>query len=357
VTGPVAARTRRFGVGLYTGQRAGGATYRDAVPLAVAAEEAGFDSFWVTEHHGLPDGYLPSPLTLLAALAPVTKRIELGTGVLLAPLHHPLRIAEDATVVDQLSGGRLILGLGIGYAAHEYRSFGVDPATRGSRLEALVGALRAAWTGDSFSCAELGLDRVRVTPTPTRPIPIWLGGYAGTAVRRAGRIGDGHLVGRGEPHIVADASAHLATVRSPSDPSFTRAVNVTCLLGGPDGGLASARRAFARQQRVYESMQAGRQVYAGLVVDPSVADPSVPEPSTELAAGSIDSYVQAAGDPEQVAAVLTGLLDDLEDWAHVHLVLRVLFAESDLDVQRRRLAAFGREVLPRLRAHEPHGSA
>lgn len=131
-------RTRRFGVGLYTGQRAGGGNYRDAVPLAVAAEEAGFDSFWVTEHHGLPDGYLPSPLTLLAALAPATSRIELGTGVLLAPLHHPLRIAEDAAVVDQLSGGRLILGLGIGYADHEYRSFGVDPATRGTRLGALV---------------------------------------------------------------------------------------------------------------------------------------------------------------------------------------------------------------------------
>jgi alkanesulfonate monooxygenase SsuD/methylene tetrahydromethanopterin reductase-like flavin-dependent oxidoreductase (luciferase family) len=350
-----ALRSRRFGVGLYTGQRADGASYRDAVPLAVAAEEAGFDSFWVTEHHGLPDGYLPSPLTLLAALAPATTRIELGTGVLLAPLHHPLRIAEDAAVVDQLSGGRLILGLGIGYAAHEYRSFGVDPATRGSRLAALVGALRGAWTGEPFSCAELDLDDVCVTPVPARAIPIWLGGYAAAAVRRAGRIADGHLVGRGQPHIVSDASRQLAAVRNPQDPSFTRAVNVICMLGGPDGGLASARLAFARQQRAYESIQAGRQVYAGLVADPS--GPAGPEGSAEsaesgLAGGRVDSYVQAAGEPDQVVATLTGLLDDLKDWAHVHLVLRILFPEPDLDLQLRRLAAFGDQVLPRLRAHD-----
>ena len=117
----------RIGVGLWTGQ---GTDYRDAVPLAVAAEEAGFDSFWVTEHHGLPDGYLPSPLTLLAALASVTSRITLGTGLVLAPLHHPLRLAEDAAVVDRLSGGRLVLGLGLGYAEHEYRAFGVDRRNR-----------------------------------------------------------------------------------------------------------------------------------------------------------------------------------------------------------------------------------
>lgn len=329
-------RVRRFGVGLYTGQRTGGVNYRDAVPLAVAAEQAGFDSFWVTEHHGLPDGYLPSPLTLLAALAPATSRIELGTGVLLAPLHHPLRIAEDAAVVDQLSGGRLILGLGLGYAAHEYRAFSVDPATRGVRLDALVPALRQAWTGEPVSCPELGLDEVRVTPVPAHPIPIWLGGYAARAVGRAARIADGHLVGRGEAHIVRDASGHLGRVRNPGDPSFTRAVNVTCVLDGPDSGRASARAAFGRQQRIYEDIQTGRAVYAGLVRTP---------------AGDIDAYIQASGEPRQVVTALTRLLDDLAGWACVHLILRLLFPEPDLNVQIRRLVAFGEQVLPQLRAY------
>lgn len=330
--------TLQVGVGLYTGQ---GSDYRDAVPLAVAAEDSGFDSFWVTEHHGLPDGYLPSPLTLLAALAPATSRIRLGTGLVLAPLHHPLRIAEDAVVVDRLSGGRLVLGLGLGYAEHEYRAFGVDPATRGARLDALVGALRAAWTGEPFDCPALGLHDVRVTPAPQRPIPVWLGGYAAAAVTRAGRIADGHLVGRGERHILDAASGHLAAVRDPGDATFTRAVNVTCVLDAPGGGAASARSAFAAQQRTYESIQAGRPVYAGLVGDPGGA--------ARLALGDIDSYIQVAGDLAEVVAGLREVLDALRDWAEVHLVLRLLFPEPDLAVQQRRLATFGDQVLPRLR--------
>lgn len=345
-----AARTRRFGAGLYTGQRPDGATYRDAVPLAVAAEEAGFDSFWVSEHHGLPDGYLPSPLTLLAALTPATSRITLGTGVLLAPLHHPLRIAEDAAVVDVLSGGRLVLGLGLGYAEHEYAAFGVDPAERGTRLDALVRALRTAWTGEPVHCDVLGLHGARVTPVPGRRIPVWLGGYAARAVRRAGLLADGHLTGLGTTTVVRDASAHLAGVLDPAVPGFTRAVTVACVLDAPGGGADAARAAFTRQQLVYERMQAGREVYAGLVADPAGAG------AARLARGGIDAYVQASGSADEVVAALTGLLDALADWPDVHLVLRLLFSDTDLDVQRRRLAAFGRDVLPGLRAHVPGGA-
>ncbi|MBW0109244.1 LLM class flavin-dependent oxidoreductase [Pseudonocardia sp. KRD-182] len=345
---PRTPRVRRFGVGLYTGQKAGGADYADAAPLAVAAEEAGFDSFWVTEHHGLPDGYLPSPLVLAAALSSVTSRIALGTGVLLAPLHHPVRLAEDAAVVDRLSGGRLLLGLGIGYAEHEYRAFGVDPATRGARLDALLAALRDAWTGEPFDSPGLGLAGVRITPTPPGHLPIWIGGYAPRAVRRAGLLADGHLVGKGERHIVTAASEQLAQVRDPADPGFTRAVNVTCVLDTDDGGGTAARRAFAGQQRVYERMQAGREVYAGLVPDPEGAGSTGGD---GLTAGGIDRHIQASGDPDQVTATLLTLLDDLAAWADVHLVLRFLFPDPDLDAQLRRVRAFGEQVLPALRTH------
>jgi alkanesulfonate monooxygenase SsuD/methylene tetrahydromethanopterin reductase-like flavin-dependent oxidoreductase (luciferase family) len=336
----------RIGLGLWSGQRG---DPRDAVPLARAAEEAGFDSFWVTEHHGMPDGYLPSPLTLLAALAPVTERIELGTGVLLAPLHHPLRVAEDAALVDRLSGGRLILGLGLGYAEHEYRAFAVDPAGRGARLAALVDLLRVAGDGAPFSSPALGLHDVRVTPTPARPIPIWLGGYATGALRRAGRLADGHLVGRGEPHIVDDASRTLAEVRDPADPSFVRAVTVTCVLDAPGGSADAARAGLARAQGAYEDIQRGRPVYAGLVPDP--ATPTEPGPASPggLALGDVDRYVQVGGGVEAVVGGLRAVLVSLEHWAHVHLVVRLLFAEPDASAARERVATFGRLVLPRLR--------
>ncbi|MBI5090043.1 MAG: LLM class flavin-dependent oxidoreductase, partial [Actinobacteria bacterium] len=132
------------GAALYTGQGsvAAGHGYRDAIELAVAAEASGFDVFWVSEHHGWDDGYLPSPLVVLAAVAARTERIELGVGVAVAPLHHPARLAEDVAVLDQLARGRVIMGLGIGYVDAEYELFGIDRRARAELLEAVVAALR-----------------------------------------------------------------------------------------------------------------------------------------------------------------------------------------------------------------------
>lgn len=144
----------RIGIGLFTGQIPAGSErsfaqeYQDTIELVRLAESVGFDSAWVSEHHGASDGYLPSLLVMCAALAEATSTIRLGTGVLLTPLHDPLRLAEDAAVVDQIAGGRLMLGLGIGWRPEEFRMFGVPMRERLTRTIETVAILRQAWTGN-----------------------------------------------------------------------------------------------------------------------------------------------------------------------------------------------------------------
>src|SRR5919197_4471966 len=191
------------GVGLFTGQIPPGSDrtftqeYRDSVELVRLAEALGFESAWVSEHHGAGDGYLPSLLPMLAAFAAATERIALGTGIVLTPFHDPLRLAEDAAVVDQLSGGRLILGLGLGWREEEFRMFGQPVSERVARTVEAVEILRRAWTAERFSFQGRihSYDRVLVTPPPSRAegIPIYIGGHRQQAVRRAGEIGDGYI--------------------------------------------------------------------------------------------------------------------------------------------------------------------
>lgn len=344
--GPPAGRLK-IGVGLYTGQGStdDGHGYRDAIVLARAAEEAGFDSFWVSEHHGWDDGYLPSPLVLLAALAAVTDRIELGAGLVLAPLYHPVRLASDVAVLDQLSCGRLILGLGLGYLDQEYATFGVERSSRAGRLVDVIEVLRLAGTGMPFSYAgrSVTLDDVRVTPPVRRAggVPVWLGAYSDAAVRRAGTSADGHLIGRGTPNIIDSANRLLAGVRRPEDQSFTRAVNITLVLDEEGGSANSARGAFAAQQLTYERVQHGRNVYSSMIPDPSGGD--------ELSEGTIDSYIQIAGSAAEVVVGINRIVNQLQGWSRIHLVLRVLFPGESIEAQVERLHTIGMRVLPEVR--------
>src|SRR5688572_11611400 len=147
----------KVGVGLFTGQIPASSTrtfhqeYRDYLDLVRRIESSGLDAAWVSEHHFSEDGYLPSLTVMLAAFAAVTERIELGTGVVLAPFHDPLRLAEDFAVVDQLSGGRTIAGFGIGWRDEEFRSFNLDVGERVRRMKEIVEILRLAWNEDRFS--------------------------------------------------------------------------------------------------------------------------------------------------------------------------------------------------------------
>lgn len=190
-----------IGYGIISCQRPTGSTqtwseiYADAVALVEAAEAAGFDSAWVTEHHFTADGYLSALFPMLAALAVRTSRITLGTDVILAPLHHPLRLAEDAAAVDCLANGRLLLGLAIGYRDEEFNAMGVPKSQRVARLEEHVEVCRKAWRGEPFSHhgPVVQVNNLVCRPVPPGPPPIWLGAWVDAGVRRAGRIADGYV--------------------------------------------------------------------------------------------------------------------------------------------------------------------
>src|SRR2546428_11912534 len=116
--------------------------YRRHVDLCVEAEDLGYDTVWLTEHHFVEDGYSPSLLPIAAAIAARTKKIRIGTFVLLLPLHNALRVAEDAATVDIISNGRLDLGLGQGYRVDEFISFNIPRNERGPRPVAATQVIR-----------------------------------------------------------------------------------------------------------------------------------------------------------------------------------------------------------------------
>ncbi|WP_051183136.1 LLM class flavin-dependent oxidoreductase [Nocardia vinacea] len=163
--------------------------WQETLHAAEVAEEAGFDGVFVPEHHMEPDGHLPAPLVACAALAARTHRVEIGTTILLLPYYHPVHVAEQAAMVDIISGGRMRLGVGLGATAAEFDLFGVSAETQISRFEESVDLVRQAWSGSEmkhvgrhFSVAG------RISPTPMAA-ELWMGAMSGAGVRRAARLG------------------------------------------------------------------------------------------------------------------------------------------------------------------------
>jgi probable F420-dependent oxidoreductase len=324
-----------LGFGLLSAQLRPGETdwtraYDETVRLAVEAERLGFSSVWTTEHHFVDDGYMPSLLVVGAALAQATTRIELGTGVILAPLHHPLRLAEDAATVQLLSHGRLALGLGLGWSETEYAGLGADARRRGAAMEEILRILPQAWTGDPFTHrgAVYDLPTLAVRPRPSAPIPVLVGGGAEPAIRRAARLADGIFANAPADKLVQQVRWALDECeRIGRDPATFRFIHYSVLLPGD-----SRAEAFARYRDVLWAMQWKYSDMEASATRPLPAPPPPPpdRPDDELVkgratyAGSPDELVEALLDIRRQAGV------PVEFVARSHFPLLEYAAQVDL---------------------------
>jgi probable F420-dependent oxidoreductase len=171
--------------------------YPEIFQEAELAEELGFDSLFVPEHHMMPDGYLSAPAVLLAAIAARTKRIRLGTSILQLPEWHPIHVAEEFAILDNISQGRAILGVGLGLVEPEFKLFGVDIKDAVPLFNEQVRIIRQAWSQEKFSFAGrfFQLEDVSLTPRVVQSPhpPIWIGAMSEPALKRAGRLGMGWI--------------------------------------------------------------------------------------------------------------------------------------------------------------------
>ena len=198
-----------------------------AVQCAQAAEAAGFESIWTVEHTVVPVGYapaypynasgrmpgpddapIPDPIVWLSFVAAATTTIRLGTGVLILPQRNPVVLAKALATLDHLSGGRMLLGAGVGWLKEEFDAIGIPFAERGHRADEAIALMRALWREDRASYAGRfnSFEDCICRPQPANgAIPIHIGGHTEAAARRAGRIGDGFFPAAGDREQLADA--------------------------------------------------------------------------------------------------------------------------------------------------------
>lgn len=211
-----------------------------AVELVQAAEEAGFESAWTVEHTVVPEGHasaypysadgrmaggaydfpLPDPLIWMAYVAARTRTIKLGTGILILPQRNPVVTAKQVATLDAMSGGRVLLGIGVGWLKEEFEAIGASFHDRGARTDEYMAVMRALWGQErpAFNGRFVRFDGAFCRPRPVRgTVPIHVGGHSKAAARRAGSLGDGFFPARGNaPALVAEArQAAVAAGRDP----------------------------------------------------------------------------------------------------------------------------------------------
>jgi probable F420-dependent oxidoreductase len=317
----------------------GGHFYRDALEEVVRAEDLGFDSVWMEEHHLVVDHYWPSPLTVLAGFATRTSRVTLGTDILVAPFYHPVRLAEDVTMVDVMSGGRFVLGVAIGYKPDEFALYGADLEKRGARFEEQLAIVKGLWTRESFAFKGAYYQvegKLEPKPVSSPHPPVWIGGWGEITLRRAATLADNWIPGptaelprllEGKRRFLANRQA--AGLTAPiTDWPLTRDV------------IIADTEAEARELAERHIMISYRREYAGGWKHPFI-DASI---ATDLDTVKKDRFL--IGSPDQV---IRDLRPFVEQYGMTHLICRLFFPGMPHRHIMRELTLLAKEVLPAFR--------
>ena len=314
----------------------GGHYYTEALEEVTKAEELGFDSVWMEEHHSVTNHYWPSPLVVLAGFATRTSRLTLGTDILVAAFHNPVRLAEDAAVLDVMSSGRFTLGIAIGYKPDEFSLYGVELEKRGARFEEQLAIIKGLWTQEriSFKGAYYTVDG-RLEPKPvTKPHPpIWIGGWGDITLRRAATLADNWI-----PGPTADLKRLLAGKKRFLDNrrAAGRSQPITEWPLTRDLIIADTDRK-ARELAEAHIMIAYRKEYAGGWRHPFI-DASI---ATDLDRLMEDRFI--IGGPDQCVRKIRRFV---EEYGMTHLICRIFFPGMPHEYIMRELELIAREVAP-----------
>lgn len=333
----------KFGVGPFTTQipeddpRTPEEKLRETVDLAKKAEDEGFDSVWVSQHHRSEDNYLSSPFALCAAIAQATSEITIGIGVALAPFYDPLQLAEDAATVDALSGGRLQLGLAIGYHDPEFDQFDVDRTERVPRLIDCVEVCERAWEEGSFSYDghTVSYDDAIVNPTPPQgtDLPIVLGGLSEPAIRRCVDLGDAYIGGLTSPfEEVQGITSMLEDEGADLDEYPVHLLR---------DGFVGDDEADAWEQ-MHEGLLYTQNIYAQWFAESSDFEDMEEPDDPEAAFKAFSVY----GGPDHLVEEIDRY-DELVN-EDSHFIMRLEYPTMEYDTSATAIERFGRDVLPRV---------
>jgi alkanesulfonate monooxygenase SsuD/methylene tetrahydromethanopterin reductase-like flavin-dependent oxidoreductase (luciferase family) len=316
--------------------------YAEQLRQVRVAEELGYDEAWLTEHHFAEDGYSPSLLPIASAIGAVTSRIRIGTNLLLLPLHHPVRVAEDAATADVISNGRLDLGLGQGYAPGEFDGYGISRKQRGSRMEEGLAIIKGLWTRDNFSFEgkRYQIKDATLTPKPaqTPHPPLWVGATGAKGIDRAARLGC-HFLG---VSVAQAQDAYDNALRQHGrDPKDYNAAQLRWTY------VAESRdKAWDDVQEHMHYMLTWYGRWLAAAGDGNLSVGTLPPPAELRNASAGLIGVPAVGTPEQV-------LRDLQDFTKkirtTHLILGTHLPGLAPAKSQRSMELFAKEVMPALR--------